>query len=831
MQFLFRKLADTIIKRPVVVLTIVLSITAILAVFATQSVSVQEVITEDNELTQALDTIDEVFGEPTSVLQIVLESDQDIRSADALSALISIENAIRQSELSSTLITDSQQPAIVSFLSGVEQAAQAAGLDPAYLDDDMVIALQEQVFETLPPQFANLFKSLLASGDTPDTGIMLVFQNTTGLDSIQVTDQQRELADFISAIDIPQDLIITPFGFGLLLTASDPGPEIGRLFGIALVIILIILALVYWLKPQAGQRWMIFRRTTADVGMTLAVIIMAVIWMQGIGVLLGPDYLNIISYFSPQTQVVPILIVGLGVDFAIHFFGRYRFEVGSSGDPEKALRISMTTTGLTLMIATGATAIGFLTNLFSPISFLATLGVLAAVGITAAFLLTISFLPAIRLILDRRAARMGGLPLKALSSQTEGGLPRIVKRTAWLAERVPVVTIVIALLLTALGGYGFTQLDNEFNLTDFVPKNEPLLATYNTIVEQFDGGFEERTQVLITGESISPQAHNTLISAIVKVKEVPGVQSFGEFADANSIASVLGQAFSTDLAFELASFGITTDLMVSDDTDVKALYNFLIIKAPGADQVLARSDKDDLITRVDIRTAAGQDGAATLAANLNDIFAPLEEDGMTVVATSQLITQARQSEAIENSQVLSLLIALAGAMSLLVIYYTIYVRRPLIGVLTVLPVVLVLALTFGTMAITGIPINPVTATLAALSIGIGVPFTIHFTSRFLEERVKGNNCGSALRRTVSQTGGALAGSALTTAIGFGVLITSSLIVFQQLGYVIVYAITYSLIASILLLPSMLMLWDSWDRRRHGSPKPTIISIEGGAIGS
>jgi len=822
---LFRNLANTVVKHPKVVLSIVLSITAILAVFATQSVSVQEVITEDNELTQALDTIDEVFGEPTSVLQVVLESDQDIRSADSLSALISIENAIRQSELSSTLITDSQQPAIVSFLSGVEQAAQAAGLDPAYLDDDMVIAFQEQVFETLPPQFANLFKSLLAPGDTPDTGIMLVFQNTTGLDSTQVVDQQRELADFISVVDIPKDLTVTPFGFGLLLTASDPGPEIGRLFGIALTIILIILALVYWLKPQAGQRWIIFRRTVADVGLTLMVIIMAVIWMQGIGVLLGPDYLNIISYFSPQTQVVPILIVGLGVDFAIHIFSRYRFEVGSSGDPKKAFSISMTTTGFTLMLATGATAIGFLTNLSSPVSFLATLGVLAAIGISAAFLLTVTFLPTIRLMLDRRAARMNNLPLEALTSQAKGGLSKIAERTAWLAERIPVVTIVIALLLTALGGYGFTQLDNEFNLTDFVPKNEPLLFTYDKIIEQFDGGFEERTQVLITGESITPQTHNALISAIFKAKEIPGVQSFGEFIDANSIASVLGQSLSTDLASELTSFGITEDLRVSNDTDVEALYNLLILKVPGADQVLARNDEGTLITRVDLRTTAGQDGAATLAVNLNEIFAPLEKAGMTVVTTSQLIAQARQSEAIENSQVLSLLIALSGAMLLLVIHYTIYIRRPFIGVITVLPVIFVLALTFGTMAITGIPINPVTATLAALSIGIGVPYTIHFTSRFLEERVQKNDCDSALRRTVSQTGGALAGSALTTAIGFGVLITSTLIPFQQLGYVIVYAITYSLIASILVLPSMLTLWDKWDRHRHGSPSQTNISIE------
>jgi predicted RND superfamily exporter protein len=298
---------------------------------------------------------------------------------------------------------------------------------------------------------------------------------------------------------------------------------------------------------------------------------------------------------------------------------------------------------------------------------------------------------------------------------------------------------------------------------------------------------------------------------------VPNVQSIGNFTDANSVVSVLGQAFSTDLAYNLAGFGVNKDLTVAEDTDVEALYDFLIREVPGANQVLSRGDGGDLLTRVDLRTTGGQRAAAQLAVNLDETFTPVTEAGMTVVTTSQTIAQARQSEAIENSQVLSLLIALGGAMLLLVVYYTLYNRRPFIGIITVLPVGLVLALTFGTMTITGIPINPVTATLAALSIGIGVPFTIHLTSRFLEERGRSPDYQSALRRTVSQTGGALVGSALTTAIGFGVLITSTLIPFQQLGFVIVYAIAFSLIAAVLVLPSMLVLWDGWDRKRHGSP--------------
>lgn len=815
MQFLFRQLVGTLTKHPARVISVVLGITLVFAGFASQSVTVQEVITEENEVSQALNTIDEVFEESTSVLQVVLEADRDIRSADSLKTVTRIENAIRESSAAATLVSGEQQPPIVSFLSGVAQAAQMAGINLDSIDDETVIELQKQSSQNLPPQFASLFEGLLASGKPPTAGLMLVFQNTAGLDQNQVIEQQRELAEVISEVEPPPGLTITPFGFGLLLTASDPGPEIGRLFGAAMAIILLVLAFVYWVKPQPGQRRMILKRTAIDVGLTLAIILMAVVWMQGAGVLLGPDYLNLIGYFSPQTQVVPILIVGLGVDFGIHILSRYRFELGSNGKPEKAFDITLNKTGLTLMLATGATAIGFLTNLSSPVSFLATLGVLAAVGIAAAFALTVTFLPAVRFILDRRAAIQGKLPVTALASQSKGRLSSLAGRTAWLAERVPVLTVIGALILTIIGGYGFTQLKSEFNLTDFVPKNEPMLATLDTLNQRFDGGFEERTQVLITGDLANPQTHNSLIEAVEAAGDIPGVQNAGEFTDANSLASIIRQTFRTDLASDLASFGVNENLTVSSNTNVAELYDFLIREAPGASQVLARGEGDNFLTRVDLRTTGGQGGAAALEADLNSVFAPLEGTATNVVTASQSIAQARQSEAIENSQLLSLFIALGGAMLLLILHFTIYARRPFIGVITILPVGLVLALTFGTMAITGIPINPVTATLAALSIGIAVPFTIHFTSRFLEERKNNFSCNSALRHTLSQTGGALAGSALTTAIGFGVLITSTLIPFQQLGLVIVYAITFSLIASILVLPSLLVLWDSSDRRRHG----------------
>jgi predicted RND superfamily exporter protein len=830
---LFDGLAAFVSRRPVVVLLIVLVLTGVLGFFSGQAVQDDGVAVE-NELSAALDTLDETFSDPQSVLQVVVQTTDgsDVRNADALQASLDIQGAIRGSDLADTLISSGQQPPIASFLGGAETAIAMAGMDPTTLDDQAVRDLQEQALAQLPPQVAGLFEGLIGEGNPPTAGLILVFQSTDGLDDAGATDLQRDLAELISDVEVADSLQVDPFSFGLLLTNSDPGSEVGRLFGTAFLIILVVLFFVFWIKPEAGQRLRIGRRTAADVGLTLVVIGLAVVWMQGLGVLLGPDYAGLISYFSPQTQIVPILIIGLGVDFAIHLLARYRAEVGAGRDPDGGFARSYRTVGLTLLLCTAATAIGFLTNLASPVDFLATLGVLAAAGIVAAFVLTLTFLPAVRIMLDRRAATKGVLPVRSLGTQKDATLPRVIGRTAWLAERAPVPTLVVGTLLVVLGGYGFTQLDSEFNLTDFVPQDEPLLEVFDVISDEFGGGFEESTQVLLRGDLTTPEAHNALVLALEQAGEVDGVETLGGQPDATSILSVLGQAFSDEaLAGQLAQLGVQPDLTVSADADVAAIYELLVEQTDAASAVLSIGGSETL-ARVSLRTSAGQAGAAQLADDLATAFVPLDDAGIEVVPVSQQILQAAIGSDIEDSQISSLLIALGAAMLLLVIHFGIANRRPLVGVITVLPVGLVLALTFGTMALTGIPLNPVTATLAALSIGIGVPFTIHVTSRFLEERRVVYDGATALRRTVSQTGGALVGSALTTAIGFGVLVTSTLVPFEQLGYVIVYAIAYSVVASILILPSMLALWDAYDRSRNGNPsagrldatEPTAASV-------
>jgi uncharacterized protein len=207
------------------------------------------------------------------------------------------------------------------------------------------------------------------------------------------------------------------------------------------------------------------------------------------------------------------------------------------------------------------------------------------------------------------------------------------------------------------------------------------------------------------------------------------------------------------------------------------------------------------------------------------VFAPVEAAGVTAVATSNPIINNVIITALQDSQVSSLLVTLLAAMLLLVVTFWVEARRPLLGVLTIAPVALVVLWTFGMMAATGIPFGPITATIAALAIGIGVPYTIHITHRYQEDRLRYTDPAEAIRSTVRHTGGALAGSAFTTMAGFGILVTSSLTPFRQFGLVTVYAIGFALFAATVVLPSMLILWDRWHRRRDEPPVEPQPKVE------
>jgi predicted RND superfamily exporter protein len=138
------------------------------------------------------------------------------------------------------------------------------------------------------------------------------------------------------------------------------------------------------------------------------------------------------------------------------------------------------------------------------------------------------------------------------------------------------------------------------------------------------------------------------------------------------------------------------------------------------------------------------------------------------------------------------------------LFYARY-RSLSLGVVVLAPVVASLAWLLGAMSLLGLPFNSETAVITSLAIGLGVDYSIHAGERFVAEREKRDRLTTAVRRTITGTGGTLLASAATTAAAFGVLAFALSPPLQRFGIVTGMAILFAFVAVVTMLPGLLVL--------------------------
>ena len=824
MTGLIRFLSAIIRRAPVVVVALGLAITAALGAFIPQdeiAPTIESFAPDAPEYTALIDA-QERFNATNRSLQVLVESESgNVMTADAARAIAAAEARIRSSS-SAPYLADRPDGPIISYLTPAIRAMEFLGSSLESADDSAVLQMYQLALGQMTPEEIEALGSLLPSSvdnpldDSVSSGLMVVFLDTAGLESYEQLEEIHR--DLVAAVegDDGGGVQLSAFSFELLFSDTTFRDEVQGLFLLAALVIIGILAIVFWVRP-ASRRGIggAIRRTAADVGLAMTGIGMAIVWMMGAGVLLGPRYLGLIGRSSELLQALPILLVGLGVDYSVHLTARYRDELGTGSNVTEAAGRATSTVGVALVLATLTTSIGFLTNVVNPVPALRDFGIMAAVGITSAFVIMLTVVPAARLLLDRRAERRGTLPTARLAGQQRRWLVRGSAATAVLAERHPGWVLGVTALLAGAGIYGLANLDTEFSSAAFVPDDAQILQTYDTLDGQYESGFGEITDVLIEGEVLTPQAHNALVESVSNLNGNPYVVQQGGGPAALSPVSVLaGLMDQAGFAGDASRMGLQPDLSVAAGADVEAIYASALDLAPEEmGQVFSPDDPPAI--RVAISTSAAEEFVRELDEALTVDFAAVAAlDGVSALATNEHIVVTVVIDALNSSQTSSLAITLLAAMALLTVGFWFEYRRPMLGVITIAPVIVVVLWTYGMMAASGIPFGPVTATVAALAIGIGVPYTIHITHRYLEDRQRFDDPAAALRSTAGHTGGALVGSALTTIAGFAVLISSSLTPFQQFGIVTAYAIGFALLGSVIVLPSLLALWDRWHQRRN-----------------
>jgi len=504
------------------------------------------------------------------------------------------------------------------------------------------------------------------------------------------------------------------------------------------------------------------------------------------------------SLTMASIAVLPILI-GLAVDYAIQLQARFdeAAEAGLEGDA--AARVAAGGGGRAVGIACLATIAGFLVLLLSPTPMVRSFGLLLTVGVSVAFIL---------------AATAGFAALSLFRSSSGWWRERGVEDRPWIDRRPPspsdrtrlpvrlaslgmehrqwVLGIGLAL---ALAGWGLgTQIETDSDIRQLAPQGVREVRDLNRL--QDATGVSGELDVRVSAPDLTDPA--TLRWMAGFKRRVLRENGFTAPHPSCLEAEVCPGPALSDLVVggggtlrradvraalsELPGYTLRPIAPVDPATGLPggtALLSFGI-RAQSLD------DQQALIDRVAAAVGdPGEPGGPPPGVEV-------ELAGLPVMAA------AAATDLSDSRNLLSAAGLLAVALVLLAAY-----RSAARALVPLVPVLFAGGWSSLVLWASGIPLNPLSATLGALTIAIATEFSVILAARFHHERQAGREVREAVSAAYSRTGAAVLASAVTVTAGFAVLIASDVSMLRDFGLVTVVDLVVALAGVMLALPAAL----------------------------
>jgi predicted RND superfamily exporter protein len=592
---------------------------------------------------------------------------------------------------------------------------------------------------------------------------------------------------------------ITVFGSGLISAELEGVISDSLILVIPAAVILILFFLV------------VSYRDPFDLLIGLVCLGMAILWTFGF---MGWARIP----FTQMLIAVPPLLLAVGIDFGIHAVNRYREERVQGTEISSSMRITTDQLLPAFFIVTGTTVLGFAANGVSDLGPIRDFGLVAAIGIVFTFLIFGIFLPALKHFIDRKREKYN-LPAFSIApiGSEDSAVGKGLMIGVGIARRAPYAFFIVVLLSTVVMGTYGTGVDTRFTTEDFLPPEdnpeyyEQLPASIapgeytvtdniNFLEDNFESSESDSVTIFVEG----PMKQDYALEAIYKTNQNPpdSFVSNERRASATSILGIINQYERQSPEFRRLVQSNDIDNNGVPDRNLPAIYDELYA-SPYADQARSYLTDDYSKTRI-VYSVKSDSSQAEITA---DTRALADDMRFEATATGSVVVLKAVSDVIAESAYISLALAILASAMFLVIAYWILEQRPSLGIANLVPILVTIAALAATMRYLDIPFNVLTGTTLSIGIGLGIDYSAHIVHRFSEEFRGSTTLFEALSVTVSGTGGALAGSMITTTTGTGVLVLAITPILGQFGLLIALSVLYSFTASIVILPATLVVWD------------------------
>ena len=185
-----------------------------------------------------------------------------------------------------------------------------------------------------------------------------------------------------------------------------------------------------------------------------------------------------------------------------------------------------------------------------------------------------------------------------------------------------------------------------------------------------------------------------------------------------------------------------------------------------------------------------------------DLVEKLGFEEQEVAVNGLLVLYNNMLQSLFKSQIKTIGVVLLG----IAIMFLVLFRSITLAVIGILPNLLGAAVVLGVMGWAKIPMDMMTITIAAITIGIAVDNGIHYIYRFREEYAVTHNYVETLHVCHSNIGKAVFYTAMTIIFGFSILVFSNFIPTIYFGVLVALAMFIAFLAALTVLPKLILLW-------------------------
>ncbi|MCF2858940.1 MMPL family transporter [Pseudoalteromonas sp. SMS1] len=546
----------------------------------------------------------------------------------------------------------------------------------------------------------------------------------------------------------------------LSMAHPEASKENNKLYVVMLLVILTILFLIY--------------RSFNASFITLVVILLSA--LSGIAFIAAFD----VTFTAIGTSG-PIMILALTVAHCIHLIQGYCNQLKLTTSNEQALINSLTMNIKPIILASATTIIGFMTLNFSATPPFGVLGNVVSAGIAYSVIFVFCLLPFLLLLFK--------------NTKVKGG--NVVNMGAFadflIAKKKPVFAL-SALVSVTLSAFLLKNIINDNNFNHFDETTE--YRQNIDFVDQHITGVKTIYYKIAAEHAygvVDPEYMRTLEGLAQWIRAQPGVVHVASFTD---IMKRLNQNMNGG---DPALYTLPEDKTLA--SQYLLLYELSLPYGLGLNNMV---DMEQSATKLTVSINKLSDVEVfKLEEGIRSWLQQNAPEHMWTKGTGQNMMFIY----VQKSNIESLLKGVFTGLALISLILVVTFRSIKIGLLSLIPNILPALIAFGIWGIFVGEVGLALSMVMGMTMGIVVDDTVHFLSKYLQARRQGQNAEAAVKYSFLHSGEAIVITTIVLCIGFLVLCISPFTLSADMGLMCALTIFIALLTDLLLLPTLLMLFD------------------------